>query len=536
MSDVLDTFNLDDFLMLFSSHTLDATVEGPSPDPRCHIDGLPVECLGLIFAICEEDDPPKNPEDRSGPSLGWITVTHVCRRWRDVALGYPQLWTLVAFDLGDAWAQEMVARSQSAALLMSPAVDSLSDIGIDIIAKSVHRVKELDFGVADECDTMLALVQQLTKPALELEDLTLYALDDLLPIPDGFLGGSAPRLRTLSMCGFFFDLWASPLLHGLRHLEVRVACEDHETMDVCDDILEALQAMPALESLHLGHCFPLQDHISGHDRAGHSAKMVALPNLESLHVTVQHDACAHVLNHLILPLGASLYVAIDRDAAGGQFGSEGVISCMPLVTTWLKGCDITDAMVLETMFNRKLDGTSWMCFATEKVLAATGHHSKLMIHVEAPVAVTGHPPFLRAINTAVPWEVVTDLLLDFPFNHDDVSTIFPRVAKLSHLALYDSEIAASVLGFMATRDACHLPDTAGDCEQDDLVPQLRSIKMVDVDFDQVQIANVTDWCRRRALVGKGLSDLFLTDCCHQEPLLGLGDIDALNVTIFSTMT
>ncbi|KAI0044104.1 hypothetical protein FA95DRAFT_303822 [Auriscalpium vulgare] len=537
MSDILDTFNLDDFLSLFSSHTLDATVEGPSPDPRCHIDGLPAECLGLIFAICVEDDPPENPEDGSGHSLGWITVTHVCRRWRDVALGYPQLWTLVAFNLGDAWAQEMVARSQSAALLMYPKVDSLSDIGIDIIAKSVHRVKELDFGVVDEYDTMLALVQQLTKPALQLEDLTLYAVDDLLPIPDEFLGGSAPRLRTLSLNGFIFDLWASPMLHGLRHLEVRVSCEGQETEDVCDDILEALQAMPALESLNLGHCFPLQDHIPGHNRAGHSIKMVALPNLAYLEVTVQHNACAHVLDHLILPPAADLYVTIERAAEGGQYGSEGVLPCMPLVTTWLNGCDMADTLVqVQTMFTRG-NARSCVYLATYKLPAATGHRSALLIRVETPNVVTAHPPFLRAIHKVVPWGVVTHLKLDSPLSHDDVSDIFPRITKLRRLTLYNSVIAAPVLKYMATSDAC-LPYTVKGCEQHDLVPQLHSINFVYVDFEQAGLGNVglPAWCKRRAMVGKGLSDLYLNACRHQEAILALGDIDQLKLTTVSTTT
>ncbi|KAI0266525.1 hypothetical protein BC834DRAFT_783046, partial [Gloeopeniophorella convolvens] len=85
---------------------------------------LPPELLSRIFAfhaanqpiardpIYNYDDP--NPPSMAQVELGWITVTHVCRAWRAVALADPSLWRTIVFDLGAEWAGEMLARSRAA--------------------------------------------------------------------------------------------------------------------------------------------------------------------------------------------------------------------------------------------------------------------------------------------------------------------------------------------------------------------------------------------------------------------------------------
>jgi hypothetical protein len=62
------------------------------------------------------DDNHNGNRDRPHPSnltpvqltLGWITVTHLSRHWRQVALSNPKLWVNIVFDLGTEWAKEML--------------------------------------------------------------------------------------------------------------------------------------------------------------------------------------------------------------------------------------------------------------------------------------------------------------------------------------------------------------------------------------------------------------------------------------------
>ncbi|KAI0045414.1 hypothetical protein FA95DRAFT_1479083, partial [Auriscalpium vulgare] len=78
------------------------------------ISRLPLEIFSHILATLSNIHPPSYRGDPSEPpTLGWITTTHVCRRWRHIALDQATLWTDVEFTLGTEWAQRMIARSQS---------------------------------------------------------------------------------------------------------------------------------------------------------------------------------------------------------------------------------------------------------------------------------------------------------------------------------------------------------------------------------------------------------------------------------------
>ncbi|KAI0041978.1 hypothetical protein FA95DRAFT_1639067, partial [Auriscalpium vulgare] len=75
---------------------------------------LPPEVLAYVFEWLIL----VSPADVEG-RLGWIeSVTHVCRSWREVALGRPALWRRISFTIGLEWAKEMLARAKSAPLVI----------------------------------------------------------------------------------------------------------------------------------------------------------------------------------------------------------------------------------------------------------------------------------------------------------------------------------------------------------------------------------------------------------------------------------
>lgn len=60
---------------------------------------------------------------------GWIGVSHVCRRWRAVALEYPTLWSFIKLRPGKCqWPMEMLKRSKGRKIKISidcrPVVES----------------------------------------------------------------------------------------------------------------------------------------------------------------------------------------------------------------------------------------------------------------------------------------------------------------------------------------------------------------------------------------------------------------------------
>ncbi|TFY64789.1 hypothetical protein EVG20_g5835 [Dentipellis fragilis] len=88
------------------------------------------ELLAQIFmeasrgsTLLEDWDKPFHPRTEEAKrqheldDLTWLGVTHVCRRWRMVALGYPLLWKKMRFGYPDMM-RAIVDRSAPASLLV----------------------------------------------------------------------------------------------------------------------------------------------------------------------------------------------------------------------------------------------------------------------------------------------------------------------------------------------------------------------------------------------------------------------------------
>ncbi|KAI0044648.1 hypothetical protein FA95DRAFT_1496676, partial [Auriscalpium vulgare] len=81
---------------------------------------LPPEIFTQIFINLAFIDPPlpcNGTEFRA--KIGWIAVTHVCQRWRHIALQDPIIWASnisVPSVLGPRWASTFLSRAQSCPL------------------------------------------------------------------------------------------------------------------------------------------------------------------------------------------------------------------------------------------------------------------------------------------------------------------------------------------------------------------------------------------------------------------------------------
>ncbi|KAI0041441.1 hypothetical protein FA95DRAFT_694163 [Auriscalpium vulgare] len=58
---------------------------------------LPTEILRDIFTLCSNIDRPWM-EAWPTTKMGWLAVTRICQRWRNIALEHPGLWTHVLVD------------------------------------------------------------------------------------------------------------------------------------------------------------------------------------------------------------------------------------------------------------------------------------------------------------------------------------------------------------------------------------------------------------------------------------------------------
>ncbi|KAI0041695.1 hypothetical protein FA95DRAFT_1474113, partial [Auriscalpium vulgare] len=74
---------------------------------------LSPDVFATILSFLVIADPPCGEELHT---LGWIKVTHVCRRWRHASLGLPLLWTNLSFCMSLSCLQVMLSRAKTAPL------------------------------------------------------------------------------------------------------------------------------------------------------------------------------------------------------------------------------------------------------------------------------------------------------------------------------------------------------------------------------------------------------------------------------------
>src|SRR5712672_2236459 len=87
---------------------------------------LPAEILARIFHFIAFS---KHPYSSTGtPMLGSVYFTHVCRRWRQVALDDPTLWTHFSnFPRNKDWISERLSRARNAPLVIELGPSMVTD-------------------------------------------------------------------------------------------------------------------------------------------------------------------------------------------------------------------------------------------------------------------------------------------------------------------------------------------------------------------------------------------------------------------------
>ncbi|KAI0308659.1 hypothetical protein OF83DRAFT_1160366 [Amylostereum chailletii] len=156
---------------------------------------LPIEVLCKIFAIAAAIDPMIVSTLRYYPlsarrKIGWIKVSHVCRSWREAALGCPTLWTNVPLHGGAFWRNAFLARSRAAAIdVTAPKVDREWYSVSTILSEHLHRVRKLSASIQNQND--LGFLSS-PAPLLEHSDIDCFNNGSLF-------SGHAPRLTSVSI-------------------------------------------------------------------------------------------------------------------------------------------------------------------------------------------------------------------------------------------------------------------------------------------------------------------------------------------------
>ncbi|KAH9857709.1 hypothetical protein C2E23DRAFT_892333 [Lenzites betulinus] len=266
--------------------------------PRVSLRDFPPELLLYIFRFLHGDP---------GRNKSLVSATHVCRRWRALAISTSMFWT--RFRLEDtSLATTYLERSRAGPLIVTLHLEANSRAPLheicDIVRPHIHRIVDLDAYVAN-CDDMVAFAHETQVPA--------------------------PALKRLSLStGYLFKVECPPLFSGVFNPRSLILQNFHSFILHAPTSISDLQIYDGLPPLHtllavLGYC-PMLTQLTINSL---SWSEVSSDKLTKLHVELPrlqqamlafHPVTGGIdtfLSHLTIPDSAKisilLYVAYGND-------------------------------------------------------------------------------------------------------------------------------------------------------------------------------------------------------------------------------
>ncbi|VDB83447.1 unnamed protein product [Peniophora sp. CBMAI 1063] len=256
---------------------------------------LPCEIIAYIFECLQPLWPPQRlyiglpVQSRLKFAAGWISVSHVCSIWREVALGFPSLWTkprIDVFGLPSQYIPDILFRSRSAPLDL--AIDWDGDYEMvrqdpnlkAWLSPSIfRRAKRLEI-VAEELPLVERIATQLcpTSEMAYLRELhiTLSQTDNPVVLPASFR--DFPSLTRLTLNNFEVP-WASPLLSS-QLVELHLSCNRVGPRPSYDELSVMLTSLQTIKVLELQNIIPLLSPIRPF--RAHDAPITMSSHLRSL--------------------------------------------------------------------------------------------------------------------------------------------------------------------------------------------------------------------------------------------------------------
>ncbi|KAH9940823.1 uncharacterized protein BXZ73DRAFT_42496 [Epithele typhae] len=491
---------------------------------------LPPELLSEIFTHIAADCYNERKTNSTSPVYKWITLGHVCRVWRNVALNTPRLWSRIVFTRKTEIIETMFSRSKKAPLWVSAAIaprDSRLGFLEKIMVES-SRLKEIQ--LLGPARSLQIMATKWSEPADLLESLSLSdscsAEFGHFPLSDGgvlptLFSSETPHLRRLKI-KWLSIAWTNPLFcPTLTNLTVISRSDSSFCLGSFSQLLQTLETLTCLRSLELNKSIPrLPDEELSVPDTWRSP--VDLPCLQSLTLNADALDCANLLQHLTFPSDARLSVT-----ARGERGTEDLARIFGNQVA--RGAPLR-RVVFAPIYSRQLlwafgrsigadaDTEQW---DAELCVDAYGHSRALG-------ALTGHAPFLRAV------EHVEAL---WTYGSWEWRTLFERAPALRSLALTGHPGKQFFDALTLARGGEEGVGGGEELEEGDwtpAVPHLAEISMVQmrfpcrlhdheysegtVDF----LESMLDWLMLRCENGIPLQRLRLTNCVNvTEEVVGM---------------
>jgi len=233
----------------------------------------------------------------------WHTLVHVCQSWRFVVFASPRRLGLhILCTNGNQVEKNLDIWPQLPIVVEAfPVTSSLPGVANIVAAlKQHHRVRKITvYGIPN---SLLKEFGAMKSPFPELTELTLQSNERYpLVLPDSFLVGSAPRLRTLSLDGISFPALPNLLFSTTDLVELHVHHVPNSGYISPEELATSLSVLTKLESLSLVHQSPL----SWTDRANPRPPLftrVVLPSLTQFDFNGHSEYLERIVSQIEGPL------------------------------------------------------------------------------------------------------------------------------------------------------------------------------------------------------------------------------------------
>jgi hypothetical protein len=188
----------------------------------------------------------------------WYRLVHVCRRWRSIIFASPNFLDLRLVCLPGTRV-ELTGIWPSLPIIISNAFGGTFPGDFDFDAAIVHpnRVREINLSLSSLQLQRLVPAMQEQFPAL-IHLLLFSTPRDVSPaLPDGFLGGSAPRLQSLWLGYIPFPALPKFLLSATDLVYLGLLKIPHSGYISPEAIVTCLAGMASLKSLLIDFLSPL---------------------------------------------------------------------------------------------------------------------------------------------------------------------------------------------------------------------------------------------------------------------------------------
>ena len=242
------------------------------------INRIPPEALSLITHHRNTDK-------------GLLTLTHVCRSWREIFISHASLWA--DLDCGTINKTRLfLKRSKTSPLRIHP-TRWFSKEALLLTVPHLNRLESLS--LSKSSTNLLQLIEHLCSPSPFLKTLSLTVTHgEPLALRDSIFGGNLSSLHDLRLDGLVTNLaW-----ENMSNLRIFHFCHVPADTISVTQLLDFFERAPLLHEILLEQAFPdFSDALPG--------RIVPLPNLKHLTITAR-PLHTTLMNHLLIPTGASI--------------------------------------------------------------------------------------------------------------------------------------------------------------------------------------------------------------------------------------